>query len=131
MRGIEEKAWARGFHVVRLNQRHCGGTERLTPTLYNSGMSGDYHKVFEELSVGDGFTQIFFAGYSMGGNLVTKMAGVFADSVPPALRGVAAVCPALNLGACAAAPGPRTNYLYRRLFFTALLSRFPLTSDSF
>src|SRR5437016_8111679 len=36
MRGIAEKAFHRGFHVVRLNQRSCGGTEALTPTLYNS-----------------------------------------------------------------------------------------------
>jgi len=76
MRGIAEKAWAAGFHVVRLNQRNCGGTELLTPTLYNSGMSGDYRAVLEELAKGDGFEQIFFfAGYSMGRNLVTKMAG--------------------------------------------------------
>src|SRR5204862_6432839 len=37
MLGIAEKAWQRGFHVIRLNQRNCGGTELLTPTLYNSG----------------------------------------------------------------------------------------------
>ncbi len=75
VRGIAEKAAHRGFHVVRMNQRNCGGTEALTPTLYNSGMSGDYRAVFEELANSDGFEQIFFAGYSMGGNLVTKMAG--------------------------------------------------------
>src|SRR5229473_250930 len=124
MRGIAEKAWARGFHVVRLNQRNCGGTERLTPTLYNSGMSGDYRKVFEELSGGDGYTQIFFAGYSMGGNLVTKMAGEFADSVPPALRGVAAVCPALNLAASADALEKCENYFYQRWFVKGLMARY-------
>ena len=48
--GIAEKAYQRGFHVVRLNQRNCGGTEKLTPTLYNSGMSEDYLAVFEELT---------------------------------------------------------------------------------
>src|SRR2546428_5329995 len=37
--GIAEKAFHCGFHVVRMNQRNCGGTEALTPTLYNSGMS--------------------------------------------------------------------------------------------
>src|SRR5437868_10625732 len=77
MLGIAEQAYRRGFHVVRLNQRNCGGTETLTPTLYNSGMSADYRAVLEELAEGDGFTQIFFAGYSMGGNLVTKMAGEY------------------------------------------------------
>jgi predicted alpha/beta-fold hydrolase len=70
--GIAEKAYQRGFHVVRLNQRNCGGTETLTPTLYNSGMSGDYRAVFEELAHNGGFTQIFFAGYSMGGNLALQ-----------------------------------------------------------
>src|SRR5246127_2899218 len=90
MRGIAEKAFHRGFHVVRLNQRNCGGTETLTPTLYNSGMSGDYRAVLEELA-NRGFGQIFFAGYSMGGNLVAKMAGEFAGDAPGALRGVCTV----------------------------------------
>jgi len=99
--GIAEKAFHRGFHVVRLNQRNCGGTEKLTPTLYNSGMSGDYRAVLEELATADGFERIFFAGYSMGGNLVTKMAGEFGDDVPAALRGVCSVCASMDLSACA------------------------------
>src|SRR5882672_10530434 len=49
MLGIAEKAWQRGFHAIRMNQRNCGGTERLTPTLYNSGMSADYRAVFDEI----------------------------------------------------------------------------------
>ena len=84
--GIAEKAYQRGFHVVRLNQRNCGDSERLTPTLYNSGMSADYRAILQQLASGDGFTQIFFAGYSMGGNLVAKMAGEFGNSAPRALR---------------------------------------------
>src|SRR6266568_5929901 len=124
VRGIAEKAFHRGFHVVRLNQRNCGGTESLTPTLYNSGMSGDYRAVFEELSNGDGIEQIFFAGYSMGGNLVTKMAGEFGATVPKALRGVCAVCPALDLAACADALERRDNYLYQRRFVKGLMSRY-------
>src|SRR5713101_4010542 len=122
--GIAEKAFHRGFHVVRMNQRNCGGTEALTPTLYNSGMSADYRAVFEELSNVDGFEQIFFAGYSMGGNLVTKMAGEFGAAVPRALRGVCAVCPALDLGACADALERRDNYLYQRHFVSGLMARY-------
>jgi predicted alpha/beta-fold hydrolase len=124
MLGIAEKAWQRGFHVIRLNQRNCGGTELLTPTLYNSGMSSDYCAVFEELSSGDGFSRIFFAGYSMGGNLVTKMAGEFGDAVPKALAGVAAVCPSINLGACADELERRNNYFYQRHFVAGLMSRY-------
>src|SRR5260370_21788834 len=124
VRGIAEKAAHRGFHVVRMNQRNCGGTEALTPTLYNSGMSADYRTVFEELSNGDGFEQIFFAGYSMGGNLVTKMAGEFGAAVPKALRGVCPVCPALDLRACADALDRVDNYFYQRRFVNGLMARY-------
>lgn len=122
--GTAENAFHRGYHVVRMNQRNCGGTEALTPTLYNSGMSGDYRAVFEELANRGGFEQIFFAGYSMGGNLVTKMAGEYGDAVPKALRGVCAVCPALDLAACADALERRDNFLYQRYFVKGLMSRY-------
>lgn len=124
MRGIAEKAFRRGYHVVRLNQRNCGETEALTPTLYNSGMSGDYRAVFEELSAGDGFEQIFFAGYSMGGNLVAKMAGEFGPNVPRALRGVCAVCPAMDLAVCADALERWDNYPYQRHFVSGLMAHY-------
>jgi predicted alpha/beta-fold hydrolase len=124
VRGIAEKAYRLGYHAVRLNQRNCGGTEGLTPTLYNSGMSGDYRAVLEELSSGDGFQQIFFAGYSMGGNLMTKMAGEFGDAAPKALRGVCVVCPAMDLGACADALELRENYFYQRHFVKGLMARY-------
>jgi len=124
MLGIAEKAWQRGFHVVRMNQRNCGGTERLTPTLYNSGMSADYRAILDELSVEDGFSRIFFAGYSMGGNLVTKMAGEFCGAVPQALRGVAAVCPSINLASCADELELHNNYFYQRHFVAGLMLRY-------
>ena len=124
VKGIAEKAFHRGFHVVRLNQRNCGGTEKLTPTLYNSAMSGDYRAVFEELASVDGFERIFFAGYSMGGNLVTKMAGEYGDDVPEALLGVCSVCPAIDLSACADALERKDNILYQRHFVKGLLTRY-------
>ena len=71
-----------------------------------------------------GFEQVFFAGYSMGGNLVTKMAGEFGDSAPKQLRGVAVVCPALDLSACADALEKPENYLYQRHFVKGLLARY-------
>src|SRR5208337_2486338 len=122
-RGIANKAYARGFHAVRMNQRNCGGTERLTPTLYNSGLSGDYRAVLMGL-IGEGFQKVFFAGYSMGGNLVTKMAGELGESAPKELKGVAGVCPALDLSACSDALEKIENYLYERHFVEGLMARY-------
>src|SRR5207245_10923431 len=74
MRGTAEKAFRKGFSVIRLNQRNCGGTERLTPTLYNSGLSGDYCSVLAELPERDAIPAIFFAEYPMVRDLLLKIA---------------------------------------------------------
>jgi uncharacterized protein len=123
VRGIADKAWARGFHAVRMNQRNCGGTERLTPTLYNSGLSADYLAVLGAL-IEEGFEKVFFSGYSMGGNLVTKMAGELGEAAPKELRGAAVVCPALDLSRCADALEERQNYLYQWHFVRGLMERY-------
>ena len=56
MRGMADKAWARGFNVVRLNQRNCGGTEHLSRGLYHSGLTADPRFVLTELRDRDGLT---------------------------------------------------------------------------
>src|SRR5918993_3486728 len=67
MRGLASKAWARGFNVVRLNQRNCGGTEHLSAGLYHSGLTADPLFVLRELRATDGLKRIAIAGYSLGG----------------------------------------------------------------
>ena len=123
MLGLAERAFAAGWNAVRLNQRNCGGTESLTPTLYNSGLSGDYRAVLFELIEQDSLPEIFFAGYSMGGNLVLKMAGELAGAAPRQLRGVAAVCPSLDLAACADAVALPGNFVYQSHFVSSLKDR--------
>ena len=123
MLGLAERAFASGWNAVRLNQRNCGGTERLTPSLYNSGLSGDYRAVLFELIERDSLSDIFFAGYSMGGNLVMKMAGELADSPPPQLRGIAAVSPSIDLAVCADAVALPGNFIYQRHFVGSLKER--------
>lgn len=123
MLGLAERAFATGWNAVRLNQRNCGGTELLTPTLYNSGLSGDYRAVLFELIERDLLSDIFFAGYSMGGNLVMKMAGELAASAPRQLRGIAAVSPSIDLAICADAVALPGNFVYQRHFVGSLKDR--------
>lgn len=120
MRGAAEKAWLAGFNAIRLNQRTCGGTDRLTPTLYHSGRSNDIRAVVLELIESDRLHEIFVAGFSMGGNLVLKMAGEFSDDAPRALRAVLAVAPSIHMAACADSLEEPRNFIYRRHFVRSL-----------
>ena len=123
MRGLAARAFAAGFNVLRINQRNCGGTERLTGTLYNSGLSADFRAVLLELIARDGLKQIFFAGYSMGGNLVLKMAGELGAAAPRELRAICAVGPTLDLAACVDAIARPENWLYQWHFVRQLKLR--------
>ena len=122
MRGIAAKAFRAGFNVIRMNQRTCGGTEHLTPTLYNSGLSQDYRAVVQELARVDGLDRIWLVGYSMGGNLVLKAAGEVGTS-DAALAGAIAVCPTIDPPQCVEALEQPRNWVYHRRFLMKLKAR--------
>ena len=123
VRGMADKAWARGFNVVRLNQRNCGGTEHLSRGLYHSGLTADPRFVLEELRDRDGLTRFGVAGYSLGGNLAMKLAGELGAEGLPELRAVCAVSPVLELDACVGAIERRENRLYEWNFCRNLQTR--------
>ena len=120
MQGVAESAFREGFNVLRANQRNCGGTDHLTPSLYNSGLSADIRAIVMELIERDNLSEIFVAGFSMGGNLVLKMAGEFADRFPSELKAVIGICASCDLAACADALGKPENYFYQRHFVSRL-----------
>ncbi len=95
--GTGSKAWEAGMNVVRMNMRTCGGTERLTPTLYHSGLSSDVGAVLREVIEKKKLRRLGLVGYSMGGNLVLKLAGELGADAPAELKAVAAVSPAADL----------------------------------
>jgi predicted alpha/beta-fold hydrolase len=131
MLGIAEKSFASGFNVLRINQRNCGGTEHLTPTLYDAGLSRDYRAILEELIERDGLSEIFFVGYSMGGSLVLKMAGELGAQAPRELRSICAVCPGLDPAASSDVIARSHNFLYQRYFLRSYRGRLRLKAKLF
>jgi len=123
MLGIAAKGLALGMNVVRMNQRNCGGTEAQAPTLYHSGRSQDVAAVARNLIEQDRVSRLALAGFSMGGNLVLKLAGEWASSGPAQFRAVAAVCPSVDLAASADALHQRGNRLYEEYFLWKLKGR--------
>jgi len=63
------------MNVVRMNQRNCGGMDHHAATLYNSSLSADVAAVARNVVERDGVSQFALVGFSMGGNLVLKLAG--------------------------------------------------------
>jgi predicted alpha/beta-fold hydrolase len=122
IQGVAARAWQAGWNVVRMNMRTCGGTETLTPTLYHSGLSSDVGVVVRHYAKQFGLERVALAGYSMGGNLVLKLAGEWGNQPP--LCAVAAVCPAIDLAVGADALHEGLNRLYEWNFLRGLLARY-------
>jgi predicted alpha/beta-fold hydrolase len=131
MRGIAAKAWVRGFNVVRLNQRNCGGTEHLCRGLYHSGLTEDPLYVLRELIDADRLSRLAIAGYSLGGNLALKLAGELAGNAPSELKAVCAVSPVLELEACVRAIERRHNFAYQWNFVRNLRRRIRKKAEVF
>lgn len=131
MLGTAEKALEAGFNVVRVNFRNCGGTEHLTATLYHAGLTDDLRQIVAELSARDGLQEIYLMGFSLGGNVVLKLAGEYGREMPPVVRGVAAVSPSIDLAACADAIEMRSNCIYHMRFIWSLRSRLRRKAELF
>lgn len=124
MTGVARNGLAAGMNVVLMNQRNCGGMDRYAATLYNSSLSGDVAAVARHVVEHDGVSRFALVGFSMGGNLVLKLAGEWGSAGPPQFRTVAAVCPAMDLAASADALHEPRNRIYELYFLMQLFRRF-------
>ena len=124
MLGIARNGLSAGMNVVRMNQRNCGGMDHCAATLYNSGRSDDVAAVARNIVERDGVRGFVLIGFSMGGNLVLKLAGEWGSDAPAEFRGVAAVCPAVNLAVGADALHEPANRIYEYYFLLQLFQRF-------
>ena len=123
MQGLAQKALAAGFNAVLLNQRNCGGTEHLGPGLYHSGLMEDAAFVIRELHDTAGLDRFVAAGYSLGGNLALRLAGMHTPEELPWLKAVCAVSPVLELEQCVRALERGANFIYQWNFVRNLKKR--------
>ncbi|HEY3705273.1 MAG TPA: alpha/beta fold hydrolase [Terracidiphilus sp.] len=129
MLGLAARAWNAGCNVVRMNMRNCGDTDALTPTLYHSALSNDVGAIVDHYRERFGLQRVGLVGYSMGGNLVLKLAGEWGRREP--LCGVAAVCPAVDLAAGADALHEPANRIYEWHFLRRLMKRYRRKAELF
>jgi uncharacterized protein len=126
-----DKAFRAGFNVVRVNYRNCGGTEHLTSTLYHGGLSDDLRSVLRQLIDNDGLQRIFLLGFSLGGNMVLKLAGEYGEDPPPEIIAACVVSPSVDLGASAELILSRRNWIYHKQFMHSLKKRIRLKQKLF
>ncbi len=114
MRRTALQAHARGWAVVRINLRNCGGTEALATTFYNAGQSDDADAVLSAIE-GKGLPRPYaLIGFSLGGNIALLYAGRSGSACRA--DAVCGVNPPVDLSVCIDAIEKPGNALYHAYF---------------
>jgi predicted alpha/beta-fold hydrolase len=121
---IQSMAWDvlhAGFVAHRFNMRTCGGTAHLSRTLYHGGLTSDLRTFLQLLDGERSGLPVFPIGFSLGGNLVLKLAGELGDT--ELIHGVCAISTPIDLAAGVRRVGKRDNRLYERRFLKHMRKR--------
>jgi predicted alpha/beta-fold hydrolase len=125
MRSMAQTLLEAGFATHRMNIRTCGGTEFLCDTLYHAGLTTDIFAYLMDLDR-QRRTPVFLVGFSLGGNMVLKLAGEMGDDAHRVLAGVVAVSTPLDLAACARRLNAFQNRIYQWHFVSSMKKRLEL-----
>ena len=123
-RSLAQAALGAGYAVHRFNMRSCAGTEHLSgKSLYHSGQTSDLLAVLRAIKAG---APVFLAGFSLGGNVVLKLAGELGEAAKELVAGVMAVSTPIDLAACARQLQTPANLIYSNRFLRRLKQRIRL-----
>lgn len=122
VRTLSHAALEAGFAVHRFHMRTCGGTQHLCTTLYHAGLTSDLLAYLKRLR-GSESHPVFLVGFSLGGNVVLKLAGELGEVAPELIAGVCAISTPIDLAASARRIGEPANRLYERRFVNRMRER--------
>jgi predicted alpha/beta-fold hydrolase len=118
---VSAKLRAKGIRVFRLDLRGCGAGIGLARHPLNAGRSEDAAAALDFVHHLCPEAPIHLIGFSMGGNIVLKLAGELAQNPPRYLASVIAVSPPIDLAQCTRQIQRGLNRIYDRAFVKALI----------
>ncbi len=109
-----------GIRCVRFNMRGCGSGRGLAKQMYHSGRSEDLFEAIKAIKNETPESPTSLIGFSLGGNIVLKMAGELGSVASSFLTQVIAVSPPVDLYSSILMLGHPDNAIYERYFFKQL-----------
>ncbi len=109
-----------GIRTVRYNMRGCGSGRGLAKQIYHSGRSEDVFESIKVLKKETPDSPIVLIGFSLGGNIVLKLAGELGEIAKSFIEKMIAVSPPVDLYSSILMIGHPDNARYERYFYKLL-----------
>lgn len=117
---LARKFYTRGYKVVRVNLRGCGSGKGLSKLPYHAGTSGDLLAVLEALLP---TTSLHVVGFSLGANVVLKLAGELGSQAKALVKSFAAICPPIDLAKSVQRIEEKRHCLYHAYYLKKILAQ--------
>ncbi len=86
-----------GYHVARMDMRGAGESVHDAPSLYHAGLTSDVAAAVAALAEDPRASSVVLVGFSLGGQVVLRLLGEWADHAPSAVVAALAVSAPLDL----------------------------------
>lgn len=96
---ITKKFTKRQIRTIRINLKGCGSGKNHAKGIYHCGKSDDLMEALKVIKNESPDSPIILIGYSLGGNIVLKLAGELKENGPRYLKEVIALAPPIDLEA--------------------------------
>ncbi len=116
---FHEKNW----DVLAWNCRSCSGEMNRLFRLYHHGDIGDLSTVIDHAIFQNKWPEIVLIGFSMGGSMTLKYAGVRGEKIPSEIRAAVAFSVPCDIAAGADVLDRADNFIYKNRFLKALSTK--------
>ena len=103
---------------IRINLRGCGSSKGYSKKLYHPDCSDDIWKALMEIKRDTPDSKLTLIGYSLGGNVLLKMAGEREGDVKDLVDKLIVVSPSIDM--CSSVKKLSENFFYERFFLKHL-----------
>ena len=109
--GLQQALERQNFTTAALNFRACSGEPNLKAGSYHAGFTNDIHQLYQTIRKQNPNTPIYTVGFSLGGNIMLKWLGEYADELD--ISGAVAVSVPFKLANCADKVDTGLSKIYR------------------
>jgi len=120
---------ANQYDIVAINFRSCSGEMNLAKRLYHSGETTDVNHVISLHE--DDYDSIHLIGFSLGGNVVLKLAGENPSGISKKIKSVQGISVPVQLASAAAEIVKPHNHIFEKRFIQDLSNKAIQKNDQY
>ncbi len=131
IKGMAKLLKKNNYDVLAMNFRGCSGEPNLKFRAYHSGDWQDVDEVIKQVVKTNKYKSISLVGFSLGGNVVLRYAGLKNYALPPIIDKIVGISVPCDLKASAYHLARKSNRIYLRRFIKSMADKLKYKTEKY